>query len=140
MSEQAGKRVAHATAIGDSGDAKYVQRIQCGRHSLLADEPPEGGGKDAGPSPTDYVTCGLGACTAMTLRMYAERKGWQLGIVTVDVGLWRDDGNSRIERRVSVSARLDETQRARLADICERTPVTLLLKRGIEVSTSLVAG
>jgi len=103
----------------------------------FSEQTAEGGGKDVGPSPTNYVICGLGACTAMTLRMYAERKGWQLGIVTVDVEFWQDDRNSRIERRVSVSARLDETQHARLADICERTPVTLLLKRGVKISTTL---
>ncbi len=137
MSEQSAKRLAHAKAVGDSSDAKYVQTIRSGRHSLLADEPAEDGGKDAGPSPRDYVMCGLGACTSMTLRIYAERKGWQLGIVNVEVELREANGSPRIERGVSISAHLTESQLARLAEICERTPVTLLLKRGMEISTSL---
>ena len=134
MSEPSATR---ATVTGDGGDAKYVQRIRTGRHALLADAPAEEGGKDAGPSPTEYVMSGLGACTAMTLRMYAERKGWVLGTVTVNLELRQENGGRRIERSVSISAALDESQRARLAEICEKTPVTLLLKRGIEISTSL---
>ena len=137
MSEQVARRIAHATVVGNSGDAKYAHKVRTGRHSLFADEPAEGGGKDVGPSPTDYVVSGLGACTAITLRMYAERKGWDLGTVTVDVELWIESGKNRIERKVALSGRLDESQRARLAEICEKTPVTLLLKRGVEISTTL---
>jgi len=133
-------RIAKAVAIGESGTPKYVQRIECGKHTSLADEPQSRGGQDAGLAPFDYLMAGLAACTSITLRMYAERKGWDLGTVSVEAELWREKDASRVERKVSVSAALDDAQRAKLADICERTPVTLALKQGVAISTTIENG
>ena len=83
------------------------------------------------------VLSGLGAFTSITLRMYAERKGWSLGTVTVRLKLFREETGIRIEREVALGAELDDDQRARIADICERTPVTLALKSGIAIRTTL---
>jgi putative redox protein len=129
--------VAAVTVAGDAEAPRYVQEIRAGKHALLADEHASLGGADAGPGPFAYVLSGLGACTSITLRMYAERKGWTLGGVTVRLRLFREETGIRIEREVAVGGELNDDQRARLADICERTPVTLALKRGIEIRTTL---
>jgi len=132
-----GKLVAAVTVVGEADAARYVQKIQAGRHALLADEHAAVGGADEGPDPFQYVLSGLGACTSITLRMYAERKGWRLGAVTVSLRMFREATGIRVAREVTVGGELDEDQRARLADICERTPVTLALKGGIEIGTTL---
>jgi putative redox protein len=73
----------------------------------------------------------------MTLRMYAERRQWDLGTIDVTVELRRHAGTNHIERAVSISAPLTDEQRKTLADICERTPVTLAVKSGIMIHTAL---
>jgi putative redox protein len=79
----------------------------------------------------------LAACTAITLRMYAQRKEWALQAVHVDVLLKVDGKDHKITRRLRFEGTLDEAQRARLADIAERTPVTLTLKQGVTITTLL---
>lgn len=132
-----GNLVAAVTVVGDAEAPKYVQMIHAGKHELLADEHASLGGEDAGPGPFAYLLSGLGACTSITLRMYAERKGWSLGTVTVRLRFLREETGIRIERDVAVGGALNDDQRGRLADICERTPVTLALKSGIEIKTTL---
>jgi putative redox protein len=79
----------------------------------------------------------LAACTAITLRMYAERKAWSLRAAHIDV-LFQHEGEKRtMTRRLRLEGELDEAQRARLADIAERTPVTLTLKQGVAITTIL---
>jgi putative redox protein len=132
-----GKLVGAVTVVGEGDAPNYVQKVQAGKHALLADEHAALGGQDAGPAPFAYVLAGLGACTSITLRMYAERKGWDLAGVTVRLRLFREATGIRVEREVAVGGGLDGDQRARLADICERTPVTLALKSGIDIRTTL---
>jgi putative redox protein len=132
-----GKLVAAVTVVGEADAPKYRQAVRAGRHDLVADEPAAVGGGDEGPAPFAYVLSGLGACTAITLRMYAERKGWHLGSVTVRLRLLREETVLRIEREVAIGGELGEDERARIADICERTPVTLALKGGIPIRTTL---
>jgi putative redox protein len=79
----------------------------------------------------------LGACTSATLRMYAERHQWDLGEVTVDLLLREDRKAKHVVRKVSISAPLDQDRLARLAEICERTPVTLALKSGVSIETGI---
>ena len=134
-----GKPVAAVTVVGEGDAPRYVQKIHAGRHDLLADEHASLGGADAGPGPFAYVLSGLGACTSITLRMYAERKGWTLGTVTVRLQLFREETGIRVEREVALGAALSDDQRARIADICERTPVTLALKSGLAIKTTLKA-
>ena len=127
--------MAHATA--DIGTINYTTALVAGHHTLTADEGPALGGKDTGAAPHELLCAALGACTAITLRMYAERKGWPLAAAHIDV-LFRLEGEKRtMTRRLRLEGELDEAQRARLADIAERTPVTLTLKQGVAITTIL---
>ena len=128
--------MAHATA--DIGTVDYTVSLVAGHHSLTSDEGTAAGGQDAGPSPHEMLCAALAACTAITLRMYAQRKEWPLRAVHVDV-LMQLAGTERhsVTRRLRLTGDLDEAQRARLADIAERTPVTLTLKQGVTITTIL---
>ena len=126
-----------ARAHAKQAEARYRTEIRVGRHTLIADEPAQIGGGDAGAPPFEFVLAGLAACTAITLRMYAERKGWPLTGLAVDLEYYREDKSYRIERTLHVEGELDAEQRARLADIAERTPVTLALKAGATINTRL---
>lgn len=125
-----------ASAVVTMAETHYATEIRAGQHALIADEPRSAGGGDAGPSPFALLLSSLGACTAITLRMYAERKQWPLGAIEVRLSYrWRDDAGE-IERVLSLSG-LDEAQCARCAEIAEKTPVTRALKRGIAITTVL---
>jgi putative redox protein len=130
-----------ANARGSIGTTNYAVAITAGHHQLTADEGPALGGKDAGPAPYDLLCASLTACTAITLRMYAERKGWPLTNVEVGVhftGPDKDQGRAAsIERTLRFEGELDADQRARLADIAERTPVTLTLKAAVPIATTV---
>ena len=104
-------------------------------HTLVSDEPSVLGGEGAGAY--ELVVAGLGACTAITLRMYADLKSWPLESVQVDLHLAREDNAMVIERSLRIFG-LDDAQKARLADVAERTPVTLTLKAGIPIRTHLL--
>lgn len=125
--------MTHGTA--HIGSTPYRTDIVVGGHSLTADEPPARGGQGVGPAPYDLLLASLGACTAITLKMYAQRKGWPL--TSLDVSLRIVGGDERrIERTLAIEG-LDDAGKARLAEIAERTPVTLTLKSGIPIDTHL---
>ena len=128
--------MTRATAIVET--AHYATRIDTGGHKVVADEPASNGGANAGPAPYDLLLASLGACTAITLKMYADRKQWPLKSATVELHFSRAaDKTERIDRTLRLEGDLGEEQRARLADIAERTPVTLTLKRGLPILTAL---
>jgi putative redox protein len=126
-----------AVATARIGETRYATTITTGRHALTADEPVRLGGADAGPAPFDLLLSALGACTAITLRMYAERKGWPLETLEVRLAYHGGETPPRIERVLVPTGALDEAQRARLADVAERTPVTLAIKGGVPIHTSV---
>jgi putative redox protein len=116
----------------------YATEVATDRHRWIVDEPASIGGADTGPAPFDLLCASLAACTSITIQMYAQRKGFDAGTIEVDTAMSRDDdGTERIERTVSVGGRLTDEQRARIADIVERTPVTRTLKRSITITTTL---
>lgn len=127
--------MAAATAV--IGQARYATAITTSRHALTADEPERNGGADLGPAPFDLLVSALGACTAMTLKMYAEHKGWPLEGLEVRAHYHGGESPPRIERVLIPTGPLDDAQRARLADVAERTPVTLAIKNGVPIQTSL---
>jgi putative redox protein len=127
--------MAHATVICEH---KYVAQAISGHHRLICDEPVSNGGSDAGPAPYDLLLASLGACSAITLRMYASRKGWDLGKITVGLRYTRgDDGKEHIDRRVSFSKPLEADQKNRLLEIMGKTPVTRTLLHGLTIESSL---
>ena len=117
------------------GKDKYRTQISVGGRDIAADEPPALGGQGAGFAPYDLLLASLGACTAITLRMYADRKGWPMESLEVALRLHGVE-EKRIDRTLTIAG-LDDAQRARMADIAERTPVTLTLKNGLPIDTRL---
>jgi putative redox protein len=123
-------------AIAHIGHDKYATSIDFGTRGLTADEPAERGGGNVGPAPYELLLASLAACTAITLRMYADRKQWPLDSLDVQLRLHGQGETLRIER-VLVPVGLDAEQNARLAEIAERTPVTLTLRNGVPIDTRL---
>ena len=125
------------------------QQIRVGRHQLVSDEPVAFGGADTGPSPYELLAAAVGACTSMTLRMYARAKGWPLQrvIVTIrhDKIYARDcaecetkEGRiDRLEREIVLEGPLEEAQQQRLLEIAERCPVHRTLSREVRLVTRL---
>jgi putative redox protein len=129
-----------AIAHAHIGAARYLTTIRTGgdlQHLLTADEPQRLNGGDQGPAPFDLLISALGACTAITLKMYAERKDWPLEALDIQLEYLGGETPPRIERVLTPVGPLDEAQRARLADVAERTPVTLAIKNGVPVNTRL---
>jgi putative redox protein len=129
-----------ARAHGRIGKDRYPVAIRAGDHDLSADEGPALGGGDAGPAPFELLAASLVACTSITLRMYADHKAWPVEAIEVGVHYVKEgDQPARIERTLRIEGDLDGEQRARLADIAERTPVTLAIKGGVPIATTLMA-
>ena len=128
--------MAHVTVISEF---HFGQQIVAGHHRISADEPQNRGGSDTGPSPTELLLGSLGACTSITLRMYAGRKSWELGKITVGLRYTpaADDRKAHIERRLSFAKPLTDEQSLRLLEIAGKTPVTLALTSGITIDTSI---
>jgi putative redox protein len=133
------KEAGRVVGSGGTDMPPYQVDLRVSRHTFVADEPRIEGGANAGPNPFEYVLCGLVACTATTLRMYAERKAWDLSTITVDVRLKLDEsGHASIERTILVPRDLTSDQQARLEEISARTPVTQALR--IPIATSVIPG
>lgn len=134
--------------VSESGTGDYAQQVKIGRHRLLADEPVPLGA-DTGPSPYDFLLAGLGACTSMTLRMYAQRKNWPLEKVSVTLSHSRihardcaacetDAGQvDRIERVIRLEGDLDDGQRRKLQEIADKCPVHRTLHSEILIDTTM---
>jgi putative redox protein len=133
--------------VTEAGSGTYTQQITLGHHRLVADEPPPIG-DGAGPTPYDLLLAGLGACTSMTVRMYADRKRWPLEKIRVTLRHSRihakdcadcETANGYIDQidcDVELTGDLDDTQRQRLLHIAERCPVQTLTSE-VRITTSL---
>ncbi|PKO36411.1 MAG: osmotically inducible protein OsmC [Betaproteobacteria bacterium HGW-Betaproteobacteria-6] len=132
-----------SVVVAENGQGRYQQAVTVGQHQLIADEPVSVGGADAGPAPFDLVMAGLGACTSMTLRMYAERKGLALTHVSVALSHQKIeiDGVSRdhIERTISLTGQLTAEQRQRLLEIANKCPVHRALSHSLVIESALAA-
>ena len=134
--------------VTEAGSGTFTREITAGQHRLVADEP-RPIGEDAGPTPYDLVLAGLGACTSMTVRMYADRKGWPLDQVRVTLRHSRIHAEDcaacettkgwidHIDIDVELVGDLDDTQRQRLMQIAERCPVHQTLTSEVDIATTL---
>jgi putative redox protein len=135
------RHLGRVVASTSTNAPAYRVDIQAGAHQLVVDEPVADGGGYIGPNPFEFLLSGLVGCTAITLRMYAERKGWELTALEVDARFDRDDdGHGSIQRTITVPVDLPSDQRNRLAEIAERTPVTLAIQNGTPIITTFVPG
>lgn len=130
-------------SVSENGQGRYQQTIRAGHHVLTADEPVSGGGDGAGPSPHDLLLAGLGACTAITLRMYAERKEWPLRHIHVELSHEKAEieGGGRIDRitrNITLKGELAPDQRNRLLEIANKCPMCRLLSSATLIDTALV--
>jgi putative redox protein len=134
--------------VTEAGSGTYTQQITLGHHQLVADEP-QPIGDDAGPTPYDLLLAALGSCTSMTVRMYADRKGWPLEAVRVTLRHSRIHAEDcatcettkgwidHIDRGIELAGELDESQRDRLLQIADRCPVHQTLTSEVDIATSL---
>lgn len=116
----------------------FAQDIEVGGHRLRADEEKDKGGEDTGPGPHEFLLAALGACTSMTLKVYAERKGWPLSNVQVAVNGSTTDAGFVITRQLTLDGDLDAEQRQRLLEIADKCPVHKTLSGSITIQTSAV--
>lgn len=126
---------ALATIVSTATD--YAHHIEVGGHTLTADEPPTLGGQNSGPAPFDLYLASLASCTAITLRMYAQKKGWDLGELSARLSLSRDANDKlHVHREIWITGPLDETQWQRLLDVAAKTPITRAMREGATITTT----
>ena len=135
--------------VRETGEGRFAQEIAAGPHRLRADEPQDMGGDDTGPGPYDLLLAGLGACTSMTLRMYADRKKWPLERVAVHLShdkIHAEDCADcetkvgkvdRIGRKLTLDGPLSAEQKEKLLEIADKCPVHRTLESEIKVETEI---
>lgn len=128
--------IARVTVEGAA--SSFQNRVRVRAHDFPADEPVELGGTDTGPNPFEYLLGALGACTSMTLSLYAKRKQWPLERVRVElVHEPRPGQKDRIERTITLEGPLSDEQRQRLLEIANKCPVHKTITAGVEVQSGL---
>ncbi len=130
----------------ETGQGLFQQRIRIGRHVLIADEPQAMGGGDSGPGPYDLLAAALGACKAMTMRLYANRKNWPLAKTEVHVAHGRihakdcaecetKDGHvDEFRVAIALEGELSDEQRARILEIADKCPVHRTLQSEVRIT------
>lgn len=146
-SDQGASTIGGIVVVEESGQGKYRQRVTAGGHTLIADEPKSAGGDDAGPNPYEFLLAALGACTSMTLRMYADLKKLPLEKITVTLQHekihaedcadceTKEGKLDRILRIIDLEGSLSEDQRKRLLEIADKCPVHRTLMGEMRVVT-----
>ncbi|TGJ99493.1 OsmC family peroxiredoxin [Leptospira semungkisensis] len=121
----------------ESTSQNYKTILKAAGHELIADESKENGGEDLGPSPHELLLLALGACTSITIRMYAERKKMDLKDVSVELNLTKGTDHTEIERIVKIEGNLSEQERERLLHVANACPVHKTLTNPIHIDTKL---
>ena len=148
MTPASSKRTAHAPLVAVTiGKSGFASQVRVRNHSLWADEPRTVGGTDSGPSPYELLLASLGTCVAMTVRMYADRKGWPLAGVSVSLSQERIRAEDcldcesasgpvlQITKRIELQGDLDQEQRSRIMEIADRCPVQRSLVSEVQIRT-----
>jgi putative redox protein len=125
------------SAKASIGRAQYQTIISSAGHTLIADEPETSNGADTGMSPHSLLLASLGSCTAITLRMYINRKMWPVEEVMVDLELFKTTGGTLIERKLSFKGELSEAQKQRLVEIADACPIHKILVGSITIDTHI---
>jgi len=145
MADSKTKKIVHIHL----GEQNYKTLLTAGEHELIADEPERAGGKNLGPDPYDHLLMALGSCTAITVRMYAERKKWPLEDIFVELRYFKDHAEDcadcdeesakidKIEKDLIVKGELDENQLEKLLEISDKCPVNRTLKGSIEMKSAI---
>jgi putative redox protein len=119
------------------GTDAYRTELTTDTHTLYADEPVDLGGKDTGPGPGDFLRLSLASCTAITLRMYANRKGFDVKAIEVKVNTEEDEGKTIFHSIVHIDGNLDADQRKRMLQIAKKCPIHKVLMNPIDIITTL---
>jgi putative redox protein len=125
------------TATATIENELYKTELLARTHVIIADEPLDVGGKDVGPRPGDFIRMGLASCTAITLRMYANRKNMDVSKIRVSVSNGPFDGKTVYETKIEIDGNVNEEQRKRLLQIAKMCPVHKALTNPIEINTML---
>jgi len=145
MADSKKKKIVHVHLA----DQNYKTILTAGNHEIIADEPEHSGGQNKGPDPYDHLLMSLGSCTAITVRMYAERKKWPLEDIYVELRYFKDHAEDcidcddksakidKIEKDLIVKGDLDQQQVDRLLEIAEKCPVNRTLKGSIEMKSAI---
>jgi len=128
--------ITATASVINNGNA-YATNIEIHQHQLLADEPFKSGGEDLGPAPGDYLCAALASCTAITLRMYSQRKNWNVGEIKIKVELIKDAQQNVFNCEIECKGDLTREQLERLAVIAGSCPIHKLLKKPNEIVTTL---
>lgn len=130
---------AQLTAVTELDRAHYLTKIYAGGHFIYADEPEEIGGTDKGMAPGALLLASLGSCTAITIRMYADRKGIPLEAIKINLAIAEEDEMSKetvISRKIEFTGALTSEQIERLLQIADKCPIHKLLTNPIRILTS----
>ena len=125
---------------GGIGHEHFISRLSMRGHLIVADEPVENGGTDAGPTPTELILSGLAACTASTLRMYADKKGWEVERIDVEISISIDKTEtgqiSHVESVIDIKGNITPEEKSRMIEIAQKCPVHKLLSNPIMIQVS----
>lgn len=124
-------------AVATITDEIYRTELKVRKHTVIADEPEDVGGKDLGPRPGDFYRMSLASCTAITLRMYANRKNLDVKRIEVSVSTEEGEGKTILHTNIKIIGNLDEAQHNRMLQIAKLCPVHKVLTNPIEIETKL---
>lgn len=127
------------TAITELDKSHYKTKVYAGGHFIYADEPEDLGGTDEGISPGALLLASLGSCTAITMRMYADRKNIPLDAIKIELAICKEEEMSKsttISRKIELTGQMDDSQRERLMQIADKCPIHKILSNPITILTS----
>jgi len=131
-----------ASALAENSGETYKTELKINSHVLIADELPDIGGEDKGPSPGDYLCMSLASCKAITLRMYAQRKNWQADVIKVKANLVKgsemESGNNTFFCEVEIKGDLTDEQKNRMMEIAKACPLDKLLRKPSDIVSVLL--